>query len=342
MPRAARSRSALGATMIALLPPSSSRQRPKRAATRGPTARPMRVEPVADSSATWGWSTSASPTAAWPMNTWLRCAGASPPAALKRATARSNSACVASAVSGVFSLGFQTTASPQTSASAAFQAHTATGKLKALITPTTPSGCHCSIMRWPGRSLAMVRPCNWRDRPTAKSQMSIISCTSPSPSLVTLPASSVTSAASVALWVRSSSPNRRTSSPRRGAGTDRQARKAVCAWAMADCTSAGVASCTAPVVLPSIGERARSEPPVTRDSATPRVDNRVEALCMEGPSGCAFRNSPLGRPGGLMGGLVVGRWAGCVSRWIPPGATAGTRCRSGWPGRPATLPAPAG
>jgi hypothetical protein len=28
----------------------------------------------------------------------------------------------------------------------------------------------------------MVRPCSWRDRPTAKSQMSIISCTSPRPS----------------------------------------------------------------------------------------------------------------------------------------------------------------
>ena len=34
-------------------------------------------------------------------------------------------------------------------------------------------------MRWPGRSEAMVRPYSWRDRPTAKSQMSIISWTSP-------------------------------------------------------------------------------------------------------------------------------------------------------------------
>ena len=33
--------------MAALLPPSSSRLRPKRAATRGPTSRPIRVEPVA-------------------------------------------------------------------------------------------------------------------------------------------------------------------------------------------------------------------------------------------------------------------------------------------------------
>ena len=41
--RVASSRSAVGATIIALLPPSSSRQRPSRAATTGATARPMRV-----------------------------------------------------------------------------------------------------------------------------------------------------------------------------------------------------------------------------------------------------------------------------------------------------------
>ena len=59
---------------------------------------------------------------------------------------------------GVFSEGFQTTASPQTKASALFQAHTATGKLKAEMTPTTPAGCQVSIIRWPGRSEAIVRP----------------------------------------------------------------------------------------------------------------------------------------------------------------------------------------
>ena len=47
-------------------------------------------------------------------------------------------------MSGVFSEGFHTTESPQTTASAKFHAQTATGKLKALITPTTPSGCHVS------------------------------------------------------------------------------------------------------------------------------------------------------------------------------------------------------
>ena len=74
------------------------------------------------------------------------------------------------------------TLSPHTSASAVFHDQTATGKLKAEITPTTPAGCQVSIIRWPGRSDAMVSPWSWRDCPTAKSQMSIISWTSPRPS----------------------------------------------------------------------------------------------------------------------------------------------------------------
>ena len=63
-----------------------------------------------------------------------------------------------SEVSGVSSEGFQTTGSPQTRATAVFHDQTAAGKLKALITPTTPSGCQVSISRWPGRSEGIVRP----------------------------------------------------------------------------------------------------------------------------------------------------------------------------------------
>ena len=66
--------------------------------------------------------------------------------------------CTAMAASGVSDDGRQSTQSPHTAAIMAFHAHTATGKLKALITPTMPSGCHCSYMRCPGRSLCMVRP----------------------------------------------------------------------------------------------------------------------------------------------------------------------------------------
>ena len=82
---------------------------------------------------------------------------------------------LATAVNGTSSDGFQTLVSPHTAAMAAFQLQTATGKLKAEIMPMGPRGCHCSYMRCWGRSLCMVKPYNWRLRPTAKSQMSIIS-----------------------------------------------------------------------------------------------------------------------------------------------------------------------
>ena len=64
----------------------------------------------------------------------------------------------ASAVSGVSDEGFHTTGSPQASAIAVFQLHTATGKLNAVMTAIGPSGCHVSNMRCPGRSDAMVSP----------------------------------------------------------------------------------------------------------------------------------------------------------------------------------------
>ena len=153
MPRTARSRSALPETTAALLPPSSSSERPNRSATRGPTARPIRVEPVALSSAMPGWSTSACPTSGPPRSTCESASGA-PCSAI----ARARTAWQASEVSGVSSEGFHTTGSPQTRATAVFHDQTAAGKLKAEITPTTPSGCQVSISRWPGRSDGIVRP----------------------------------------------------------------------------------------------------------------------------------------------------------------------------------------
>src|SRR3990167_4610647 len=85
--------------------------------------------------------------------------------------------------------GFQITVLPQIAAINAFHDQTATGKLNALITMTTPRGCHCSYMRcWP-RSECIVLPYSILDWPTAKSAISIISCTSPSPSCLDLPIS---------------------------------------------------------------------------------------------------------------------------------------------------------
>ena len=221
MPRMVRSRSALALTTAALLPPSSSSVRPNRPATRGPTAWPIRVDPVALSSATPGWSTRACPTSAPPISTCETSGGAP-----SSATACWRIAAQASDVSGVSSDGFQTTGSPQTSATAVFHDQTAAGKLKALITPTTPSGCQVSISRCPGRSEGMVRPYSCRDRPTAKSQMSIISWISPRASEVILPTSRLTSVARSSLCSASSSAHRFTSAPRAGAGTLRQARNA--------------------------------------------------------------------------------------------------------------------
>ena len=80
-----------------------------------------------------------------------------------------------------------------------------------------------------GRSLAIVRPCSWRDRPTAKSAMSTHSCASPRPSCTILPASSVTSLPSSSFFSRNALPIRRTYSPRLGPGSSRQRRNAACA-----------------------------------------------------------------------------------------------------------------
>ncbi len=140
MARNAISRSADGATIMALLPPSSRMHLPKRAATFGPTTRPMRVEPVAETIATSRFATMASPTSDLPISTCDSACGAPS----KRLSARSKIFCVANADNGVFSDGFHITGSPQTIASAAFQHHGATGKLNAVTMPHTPAGCHVS------------------------------------------------------------------------------------------------------------------------------------------------------------------------------------------------------
>jgi hypothetical protein len=54
--------------------------------------------------------------------------------------------------------------------------------LKAVIIPTKPKGFHYSIMKWSGRSEGNTCPAIDRERPQAKSQMSMISWISPSPS----------------------------------------------------------------------------------------------------------------------------------------------------------------
>ena len=99
----------------------------------------MRVEPVAEISGNRRSSSIGSPTLL------------TSPVSIEKTSAKSYlrrtvlaMLCTATALSGVSSDGFQITVSPQTAAISAFHAQTATGKLNALITPTGPSGCHCS------------------------------------------------------------------------------------------------------------------------------------------------------------------------------------------------------
>ena len=268
MPRSARSKSAVGAKIIALLPPSSSKHLPKRSATLGPTVLPMRVLPVALTKAMSLFSTKALPISVLPNITWDKWSGASP----NFAKAFSNMAWHAKATKGAFSDGFQMTGLPQTMASAVFQDHTATGKLKAEMTPMTPSGCHVSRMWWPGRSDAIVKPYSWRETPTAKSQISIISCTSPRPSCLIFPASNDTSMPKSSLCSRSTSPSRRINSPRLGAGTTRHSLNAAWAFWIFLLTSSTLSKVILPITVPSIGVLTSKSPCWYCSSLTPMAD----------------------------------------------------------------------
>jgi len=64
----------------------------------------------------------------------------------------------ASAVSGAWCEGFQIIESPHTAATMAFQAQTATGKLKAVMMPTGPADATARYMRCCGRSECIALP----------------------------------------------------------------------------------------------------------------------------------------------------------------------------------------
>ena len=191
MPRMARSRSADGPTIAALLPPSSSRERPKRAGDARPdlAAHPRRAGGAEQRHA--GVVDERLPDGGVAQD-HLRDVGG---AARLRQRPRQQGGRRRARSAGPAPTASRPRCRRRPARCAVFHDHTATGKLNAEITPTTPSGCQVSISRWPGRSEAMVRPYSWRERPTAKSQMSIISCTSPSASEVILPASRLTSVA---------------------------------------------------------------------------------------------------------------------------------------------------
>src|SRR5262245_8427864 len=94
---------------------------------------PMRVEPVAEIRGSRGSRTIGSPTSLTEPMAMLNTPGHS-----YSCITRSQILCTAMAHSGTLCDGFHTVGSPHTAAMAAFHAHTATGKLKAVITPTGP------------------------------------------------------------------------------------------------------------------------------------------------------------------------------------------------------------
>ena len=121
----------------------------------------MRVLPVALMSGRRRSASMVSPTSASLPITRPKTSSALPVVGLKRSCFRITSCAtlfMAMAVSGVMSEGFQIMVSPQAAASMAFHAHTAAGKLNAVMMPMVPSGCHCSYIRWRVRSECMERP----------------------------------------------------------------------------------------------------------------------------------------------------------------------------------------
>ena len=151
---------------------------------------------------------------------------------------RQNSSWNAAAAAAEYSAGFHTTALPHSSAGTMYQDGTATGKLPAVITPTTPTGLRNVKSCLSGISLGTVCPYSRRPSPRKKSQVSMISWTSPSASGYGLPISRETRRASSSLLASTSRPMCAIARPRIGAGTAAHARCA-CLAARAAVTRSG-------------------------------------------------------------------------------------------------------
>ncbi len=147
------SMSAVSSTMMQLLPPNSRMVFPNRLDTASLTYRPIFVEPVKETSRTRGSLIRVSPIVEPGPITVLKIWGAS-----TEDKTSLHMFCTAIVQSGVVDEGFQMVVLPQMAAINAFQLQTATGKLKALITPTIPRGCHCSYIRCSTRSECIVFP----------------------------------------------------------------------------------------------------------------------------------------------------------------------------------------
>lgn len=113
---------------------------------------------------------------------------------------------MATVVKQVVRAGFQIIVFPHINERAVFHPHTATGKLKAVMTPTIPTGFQTSIIQWSGLSLGKTFPSMVLDIPVAISHISMNSYTSPSPSDLILPISSDTTAPNASFFSLKATP----------------------------------------------------------------------------------------------------------------------------------------
>eukprot|EP00158_Paraphelidium_tribonemae_P000122 Partr_v1_DN17237_c0_g2_i1_m19494 putative NA len=247
--RSARSVAASGMTMVALLPPSSRMVRPKRACTVRDTCSPTSDDPVKDTSEKRASLIMRSPTTRPEPMTVARMPPGRPLASSTSAMMR----VVAIVTSGVVDAGFHAHTLPATIAIARFQPSTAHGKLKAVMMATSPSGFQHSSSVCPGRSDGSTCPAMVRLMPHAMSATSMNSCTSPTPSVSSLPISSDTSRPSAVRLARSATPIWRTISPRTGAGVSAHALRAACMAPSAASYSSDVAWRTVAIVRPVAG-----------------------------------------------------------------------------------------
>ena len=163
----------------------------------------------------------------------------------------------AMAEAAAYSAGFQTTVLPVTSAGMTYQDGTATGKFPAVTTATVPTGTRNVNSCLSGISLGTVWPYSRRPSPRKKSQVSMISWTSPSASGYGLPSSRVTSRARASLLASTIRPIAATVRPRTGAGMSAHSGCACFAAAQAPAkvpASARVTSATTSVSRDGLGE----------------------------------------------------------------------------------------
>ncbi len=225
-------------TTSGFLPPSSSvgdtRWRPQTSAMRRPTSTDPVNPTLCTSPASSACSSPAKVSGPSDSTSWNAPVGM-PDACTIRVTA--------SAMAGVYSAGFHTTALPASSAGTRYQDGTATGKFPAVITAMTPTGVRNVNSCLSDISLGTVCPYSRRPSEAKNVQVSMASWTSPRDSVMGLPISRVTSWLSASLLARNSSPIAWIASPRIGAGTRAhsacaaRARRAAVAMASAPASS---------------------------------------------------------------------------------------------------------